>query len=320
MSWLSGYGYRAKITITGSSDASQTYYPTEIVINETVGANNGNIIYLNGHDLSWPNDIRFTTSDGSSPLDFWRESNTASTGNWWVEVDSIPQSPSTVDIYCYYGKSSDTDASSGDNTFSFFDDFPGAALDTNKWTITGSPTVASSKVTITSGQRIDGKTSVGVDYAVHWYAKMVWAEPAAWEGTVGFRDEFGGAIDNDACYNYMYGAISSIGCVTRSGGAASGSVTPGINEDHVYHIFRILRHSATLCRYIIDNDSNRDVTSGVPTTSLPATATSRASFTGTTEADWVFIRKWTPNEPVDSTNSEEPLVTANMYAGVLLFN
>jgi hypothetical protein len=68
---------------------------------------------------------------------FWRwnnrikllaESKTDSTSAIvWVKVPSIPNGDST--IYVYYGNGSVTTASSGDNTFVFFDDFLGSSID-----------------------------------------------------------------------------------------------------------------------------------------------------------------------------------------------
>jgi len=50
----------------------------------------------------------------------------------WVKVaDSLD---SDVDIYCYYRNVNATNASNGDNTFLFFDDFDDGNLDTTKWT------------------------------------------------------------------------------------------------------------------------------------------------------------------------------------------
>ena len=82
-------------------------------------------------------DIRFTDSNGKTELDFWKEEvNNSVTGkkNYknWVKVPSIPAGTSK-DIYMYYGNTSATSSSDGDNVFEFFDDFTGVSLDTNKW-------------------------------------------------------------------------------------------------------------------------------------------------------------------------------------------
>ena len=63
-------------------------------------------------------DIRFTDSDGTTLLNYWQESDKKA----WIKVPTIPAN-STKTIYMYYGNSSATSQSNGDNTFVFFDDF-----------------------------------------------------------------------------------------------------------------------------------------------------------------------------------------------------
>ncbi|MFA6028047.1 MAG: DUF2341 domain-containing protein [Patescibacteria group bacterium] len=75
-------------------------------------------------------DIRFTSSNGTSLIDYWLESKTDSTrAYFWVEVPSVGAS-SSANIYMYYGNAGVSSASSGTDTFEFFDDFSG---DLSKW-------------------------------------------------------------------------------------------------------------------------------------------------------------------------------------------
>lgn len=68
-------------------------------------------------------DLRFTASDGVTPLNFWRETYNASTDAVvWVKVPTLAASGDTS-IFMYYGNSLAADASSGTTTFSAFDDF-----------------------------------------------------------------------------------------------------------------------------------------------------------------------------------------------------
>lgn len=80
-------------------------------------------------------DLRFANASGTE-LDFWLESKTDSvSADVWVEVDSIPAGAST--IYMYYGNGSATSASSGSDTFIFYDDFETFS----GWTTQGSGSV-----------------------------------------------------------------------------------------------------------------------------------------------------------------------------------
>jgi hypothetical protein len=68
-------------------------------------------------------DIRFTTSDGVTPADFWTERVVASTeATVWVEIPSLPAS-GIATVFMYYGNASSTSSSSAANTFVYIDDF-----------------------------------------------------------------------------------------------------------------------------------------------------------------------------------------------------
>jgi hypothetical protein len=134
MGWLSGYAYRAKIPCTATTAGAQTNYAKTLAVINGSGSNSAGTIYLNNHALNWPNDVRFTKSDGTTLLDHYREEYDSTDGTWWIELDSIASSGDT-DFYIYYGKSSDSDGSNGDNTFILFDDFEGGNF--NRWTSYG---------------------------------------------------------------------------------------------------------------------------------------------------------------------------------------
>ena len=123
MAWLAGYTYRKKITITGQAGAT-TNWQVKLKVGESSGAT-GEDFDIENHDENWPNDIRFTDNDETTLLDFWRESDTGAASNrlQTVYVEVADDCSSNVDIYCYYGKVADTDASNGANTFVVFDDF-----------------------------------------------------------------------------------------------------------------------------------------------------------------------------------------------------
>lgn len=103
---------RKAVTITGSSAGAQTNYQVKITV---------------PYDADMQadyDDIRFTSSDGQTLLDYYLESKTnSSTADFWVEVPSIPASPDTVAVYMYYGNSSASSVSSGANTFISGTDF-----------------------------------------------------------------------------------------------------------------------------------------------------------------------------------------------------
>ncbi len=116
MAWLSGYSYRKQVNITGQSGAG-TGYQVKLSIGDSAGGD----FHLEGHCQNFPQDIRFTDDDGSTELDYWIEDTTVDPITVWVKVnDDLGDNQS---IYCYYGKTGDSTASNGVDTFSFFDDF-----------------------------------------------------------------------------------------------------------------------------------------------------------------------------------------------------
>ena len=105
---LSGWLYRAPVTITGSG-SEVSGYPVLVDV-DTAG------LVAAGKMESDCGDIRFTAADGFTLLSYWVESgaNTGST-KIWVKVQLIPGSGTT--IYLYYGN---PDASSQSNKHDTF--------------------------------------------------------------------------------------------------------------------------------------------------------------------------------------------------------
>jgi len=68
-------------------------------------------------------DIRFADADGTTLLNYYRESYTsASTASFWVKVPTLNGS-ATKTLYLYYGHAQASSLSSGSDTFIVFDDF-----------------------------------------------------------------------------------------------------------------------------------------------------------------------------------------------------
>jgi len=133
------WSYRIPVTINSST--SLTDYQIKVVIDSSHSD-------FWSHVQSDAKDVRFTDSNGSTPISYWIEKWDTTSGSEsatiWVKVPNIPNGTKT--IYLYYGNSSATGngwhtdpdgggwyAGDGDNTFIFFDDFEGTSLDTSKW-------------------------------------------------------------------------------------------------------------------------------------------------------------------------------------------
>jgi len=129
MAWLTGWTYRKKVTISGSTGAG-TNYQVLLKVGESSGATGCNF-HVEGHSAIFPSgpnnsgDLRFTASDGVTLLDFWVETVTGTAPSriayCWVEVSA--DLGTDQDVYCYYGNSAASNISNGPATFPFFEDF-----------------------------------------------------------------------------------------------------------------------------------------------------------------------------------------------------
>ncbi|MDD5287824.1 MAG: DUF2341 domain-containing protein [Dehalococcoidales bacterium] len=119
--WLTGWPYRKAITVTGST-TEQTDYQVKIPVT-----------YVSDKMKNDFSDIRFTDADGNTLLSYWTESYSASTSaTEWVKIPFIPVAGAT--IYMYYGNSTVSTLSNGENTFIFFDDYSTNKLDQYNYT------------------------------------------------------------------------------------------------------------------------------------------------------------------------------------------
>lgn len=140
MSWLAGWPFRKKITISGRPGAG-TGYTVLLRIGEraeTPGAH----VHLEGLSTKFParkndgGDLRFTASDGKTLLPFWVEGVLPDEGQGrlafvWVKVAADLGTDQS--IYVYWGNRDATNGSNPEEAFLLFDDFEGSSLDTTKW-------------------------------------------------------------------------------------------------------------------------------------------------------------------------------------------
>ena len=151
MAWLTGWGRRKSKNIAGSTAGAQANYQMlKIRVHKTTGTDtssgaNGTLqhVYVGANVRDDFGDVVFTKADGTSLLDFWMETYVSGDyADFYVEVDSIPASADTVDIYVYYDKSDETTVSDGGAAFIAFDDFEDGVMtnwtaDAGTWTETG---------------------------------------------------------------------------------------------------------------------------------------------------------------------------------------
>lgn len=110
-SGLSGWSKRKVVTADNSGGSAQTDFQVKV-----------DVTYDADMQADF-DDIRFTANDGTTELDYFLESYTASTSAvFWVEVPSVAADTTTT-FLMQYGNGAVSTTSSGSDTFIFFDDF-----------------------------------------------------------------------------------------------------------------------------------------------------------------------------------------------------
>jgi len=157
-------------------------YQVKITVHRSAGSDSGSDVYVGTNCEADYDDIRFTTSDGETLLDYWIEKGAdSSSATIWVEFDSIGTNATT--FYMYYGNAGASAVSDGDAAFIIFDDFLGSSLDTDKWynntNYQDTLAIADSQaqftivdVTARTSPALDSKTQINVPCAVEASLKL----------------------------------------------------------------------------------------------------------------------------------------------------
>ena len=161
-SWLSGWGYRKKITISNSNvDSDLSNFSVLVKISADVNLSSA---------LATGYDIRFADSTGNNLLKYEREgwsggNGSAVTATFWVKVPAVSHSNSTT-IYIYYGNSGATDVSDPANVWD--NDFIGvwhmADSASNKNVISSTATGNGLAKANTSTKTIAGKVDKALNF------------------------------------------------------------------------------------------------------------------------------------------------------------
>jgi hypothetical protein len=302
MGWLTGWSYRKSVTLSRTS-GTVTNYQMKLLVGESAGAT-GEDVNCNSHCLTTFDDLRFTTSDGETLLDYWIESITGTTPNQlatvWIEFNSIGVGATT--FYMYYWKADASSYSNGDNTFSFFDHFlddPPATDDWFHYIDNGSETVSGSIFAVT------GHASYNI-----WGCKQKFGVNYAYRGRVKINVETGSYTDNcifgfydmsdDGTYEGTgtdAGKISYQGAkyyeTVREGVATSNARTDGLTS---YSIVEIKRNSNVDVKFLIGDILKNTITTNVPTDTCGFLIYANSSSI-TISWDWVLVRQYLDTEP-----------------------
>jgi len=320
MAWLTGWTYRKAIVIAHTDDGAQTNYQLKLLVGESSGAS-GEQVDCGGHVVSDFDDLRFTTSDGSTLCDYWIESITGSSPNQlatvWIEVPSIAAHPNDTTIYMYYG-GTETAVSNGANTFPFFDDFNRADSSDvgNGWTeYTNIFSISSNTLQGTASSDAPAYPGNSVYKGYTWSGKKMLEARYKSSSVVSYYVMFDGQVTATTILAWSLGTSSKAWYLGPSGWNQSDSISGS-----TYYILGIMwDDSAGTGNYYINRAAKA---TGISPLSI--SASERVAFrvynTGpTVNADWVLIREYTANEPTwSSFGSEEfPGVSPSGIASTL---
>jgi len=302
--WLSGWQYRKKITIAGSSGAG-TNYQVLLKVGESSGASGYNF-HLEGLSANFPSgenqggDLRFTSSNDSTLLDFWVEKVVGTSPNRtayiWVEVAADLET--NQNIYCYFGNSSATNVSNGDDTFNFFDNFDGSSINTSKWTdSTNRTSLSNSIMTLNGGSGNSYLQQNSSNYAYFSKPKAIVSKiylTGSWWAGVGMYSVNRG---NNAVQLYQDSNVSNIGVqINGSWTVYSSNWSRG---DWYRH--EIIWMNSQTKFYQEGTEVSNSPISLSPSVSLGAAFFVGINVSYYIKADWVFIRNYVSPEPAFSS-------------------
>lgn len=148
--WNNSWSYYKYLGINHKNDS----YQMRINLSKPNSADSIYTTDTEGHCADDFGDIRFTDV-WNNTLSYWIENyTTAADAIIWVKVPANV-STSHAGILMYYGSAGATSIADGNDTFIFFDDFDGAALDVYKWNgISGTIPVANGHVVLDASDRM----------------------------------------------------------------------------------------------------------------------------------------------------------------------
>jgi len=294
--WLMGWDYRKSHTLTGTAVGAQTYYQILIDVRYGSGVDADNTVWLDSKCQVDFDDIRFTTSNGLTQLDYWIESKTDnSIAVIWVEVDAIPASPDTVDIYIYYGNDEATTMSNGMNVFpDFFDHFDDETL--TGWTVNKNPVESGTIVTIT------GEDAEGI-YRDSWVNKRVRFRANIDNSVHNWCGLEPSAVGANLPGAYFH-AISASDFKAISGQGAREATALDTGYLGSYQVYTIKSHSAGT-KFDINDLEVADHTTNYLTSGQPLLFQIYSTTSTSLIVDWVFVAKYVSPEPVHTSWGSE---------------
>lgn len=308
---MGAWDYRKEITVNNTG-AELINYQLKFTINRDTGSDSGFTVYVDDKCEEDYDDIRFTTGENTL-CDYWIESSSSSTATVWVEVPTIAAGDTTM--YLYYHNSGASAVSNGDNTFPFFDDFPGTSLNTTKWdNLTGSGVSISNsivKATASSNAEygIQSKNNLGTNIAIrarvypHDYGNTSKIDRLTFRlGQPGnYCIAFYSFVDVTYCKKYAHNLGGTLSATDILGGSSAWFIQEA-------------KLGSSSAKYTVNNANEVVYSTNYYGDSGKCALTAYASG-AVIEMDWILVRKYTATEPtVSAWGSEEDRIVVRSIA------
>ncbi len=205
----------------------------------------------------------------------------------------------------------------GDAVFDFFDGFDGTAFDLSKWTLShGSPgqaSVANGRLTLNSPSesgyaKITGQKSFGMNYI---------GETRGYHPNQGTQNLIAEAGFADANWNTVRivddFALGTTYWQRQAKLAGQPDVFTNMAQtaDQNWHVFHLSRLSPNFAGFQIDKNPAENVSTNVPTVSLPPFLMSYGTNNNFI-VDWTRVRKWIGTDPSIMIGEEEYMEILNL--------
>ncbi len=320
MAWLINWNRRKSKIVSGTTP--QTNYQMKLIIHKGSGTDTSTDIYLGTNAIDDFSDVRFTSSDGSTLLNYWIESLTpGSVATIWTKIPSIPASPDTDTIYVYYNNPSPpptgpgTGNDDGPATFPLlFDHFLGTSLDTGKWTATSCNNYTISGSILTVKQQ----TCANSDFEI--FSNTAFGNFTAFRTKLSIPWGSCGGSWNYNCFGYATGGHWGSNNVIIAGSGnwtcnslmnyTSGWGVAGISGDANTHIWEIQRTNSASYAFKDNTLAAGPLSAQYPTTTGDVGFQSQTSAASSIVVDWALVRTYVNPEPTFGTSSTEQYITA----------